>query len=163
MVMTTRFIAALALFVVASNAAWAQAQGGDPLKSAECKAALDELERRLDEKSEGAARAQRVASARRFAAVACLGRNEGNAVRSGAPDPAQIVRPPVITSAPPAPSLPTVAAPAPPLAIPRPVVITTCDPAGCWDSEGRRLNNMGPLLMGPRGPCTAQGGLASCP
>ncbi len=62
-----------------------------------------------------------------------------------------------------APTLPPVALPAPPLAIPRPTVITTCDPAGCWDSDGRRLNNMGPLLMGPRGPCTLQGGVANCP
>jgi hypothetical protein len=163
MEMTARFIAVIALFLMASSAVWAQTQGGDPLKSPECKAALDELERRLDEKTEGAARAQRVASARRLAAVACLGRSEGTAARSGAPDPAQAVRPPIITAAPPVPSQPAGAAPVPPLPIPRPIVITTCDPAGCWDSEGRRLNNMGPLLMGPRGPCTVQGGLANCP
>jgi hypothetical protein len=159
--MTPRFITALALLACASNGVWAQ--GGDPLKSPECKAALDELERRVEEKSEGAARAQRVASARRLAAAACLGRSEGNARRSGAPDPPQVVRPPVITALPAAPPLPGMVAPPPPVPIPRPTVITTCDPAGCWDSEGRRLSNMGPLLMGPRGPCTVQGGLASCP
>ncbi|MDF2465162.1 MAG: hypothetical protein K0Q43_3397 [Ramlibacter sp.] len=159
--MRPRLITALALFVCTANGVWAQ--GGDPLKSPECKAALDELERRVEEKTEGAARAQRVASARRFAATACLGRSEGNARRSGAPDPPQVVRPPVITALPPAPPLPGMVAPPPPVPIPRPTVITTCDPAGCWDSEGRRLNNMGPLLMGPRGPCTVQGGLASCP
>jgi len=159
--MIARINAAIALFVVTSTAVCAQ--GADPLKSSECKAALDELERRVEERTEGGARAQRVASARRLAAAACLGRSAGNAVRSGAPEPAQVVRPPVITALPPAPTLPAAVAPSPPVSIPRPIVITTCDPAGCWDSEGRRLNNMGPLLMGPRGPCTVQGGLATCP
>lgn len=131
----------------------------DPLKSPECKAALEALERVTDATSEGRERAQRVASARRSAMVACLGRAEGTGRRSGAPYPPQAVAPPVIEGAPPLRTAP----PAPPLAIPRPTVITTCDPAGCWDSEGRRLHNMGPLLMGPRGPCTVQGGVAHCP
>jgi hypothetical protein len=159
--MCARLIIGLALVALASNIV--HAQGVDPLKSPECKAALDALEQRVQEKTEGAARALRVASARRFAADACLGRSEGNPVRSGAPDPPYVVRPPTITAAPPSPSPPAAAAPSPSLSIPRPIVITTCDPAGCWDSEGRRLNNMGPLLMGPRGPCSVQGGLASCP
>jgi len=159
--MCARFIAGFALLLFASNIVYAQ--GVDPLKSPECKAALDALEQRVQEKTEGAARAQRVASARRFAADACLGRSQGNPVRSGAPELPQVVRPPTITAAPPAPSPTAPAASSPALSIPRPIVITTCDPAGCWDSEGRRLNNMGPLLMGPQGPCTVQGGLASCP
>ena len=156
------FIAAAVLGPLATAAAWAQAS--DPLKSAECKVALDGLEGVLAENTLGAARAQRVAAARRQAADACLGRSDDNRARSGAPQPAQAVRPPLTTAKPAASSPPPAATPPqPPLAIPRPTVITTCDPAGCWDSEGRRLNNMGPLLLGPRGPCTVQGGVATCP
>lgn len=153
--MTRRFIATAALALGLSMPGWAQ----DPLKSPECQAALAALERVTDAKSEGRERAQQVASARRSAMVACLGPAEGRGTRSGAPYPPQAVPPPVIAGAPPVRTIP----PAPPLAIPRPTVITTCDPAGCWDSEGRRLNNMGPLLVGPSGPCTVQGGLATCP
>lgn len=153
--MARPFLAATVLALLAILPAWAQ----DPLKSPECKSALDELERVLDEKAEGRERAQRVASARRKATVACLGRADGAATRSGAPYPPQAVPPPVISGAPPLRATP----PAPPLAIARPTVITTCDPAGCWDSEGRRLNHVGPLLLGPRGPCLVQGGLATCP
>lgn len=153
--MARSLLAATALALFTLLPAWAQ----DPLKSQECKAALDELERVVGEKSEGRERAQRVASARRTAMVACLGRADGGATRSGAPYPPQVVAPPAIAGAPPLRTSP----PAPPVAIPRPTVITTCDPAGCWDSEGRRLDNMGPLLIGPRGPCTVQGGLAHCP
>lgn len=160
--MIGRFITALALALSALTLAWAQSP--DPLKSPECKAALDELEHVLGEKTQGSARAQRVGAARRHATNTCLGGGDDKRVRSGAPNPAQAVRPPVI-GAPPAvsPAPPAAKLPALPLAIPRPTVITTCDPAGCWDSEGRRLDNMGPLLMGPRGPCTVQGGLATCP
>jgi hypothetical protein len=52
----------------------------------------------------------------------------------------------------------------PPVAVPRAAaVITTCDPGGCWDSEGRRLNHLGPMLVGPRGLCNLQAGIANCP
>lgn len=153
--MVRSLIAATALVLFVLTPAWSQ----DPLKSPECKSALVELERLLDEKPQGRERAQRVAAARRHAMAACLGRADAAATRSGAPYPPQAVAPPNIAGAPAVRTIP----PAPPLAIPRPTVITTCDPAGCWDSEGRRLNNIGPLLVGPRGPCTVQGGLASCP
>ncbi|MDP3759445.1 MAG: hypothetical protein Q8R01_02870 [Ramlibacter sp.] len=157
-----RLVIAALVPTIAMAVAWAQ--GPDPLKSVECKVALDALEGVVAEKTQGPVRAQRVGTARRHAADACLGRSDDNRVRSGAPQPAQAVRPPVTTATPSAPSLPSASPPPPPpLAIPRPTVITTCDPAGCWDSEGRRLNNMGPLLMGPRGPCTVQGGVATCP
>lgn len=155
--MFLRSVAAAAL-VLAPAAAWPQ----DPLKSQACKAAIGQLEQILDEKPHAPARAQRLAAARRDAAVACLGRSDQGRLRSGAPHPPQAVAPPVVTAAPSAP-LPRSEAPPPPLAIPRPTVITTCDPAGCWDSEGRRLNHMGPLLVGPRGACTVQGGLVNCP
>ena len=133
----------------------------DPLKSDACKAALVELEQAGREPASNA-RAARVAHAREQAAVACLGHSQGRAARSGAPYPVQAV-PPVNSAVRAQPALPAVTAPAPPAATPRPAVITTCDPAGCWDSDGRRLNQVGPLLMSPRGPCTTHGGVVNCP
>lgn len=53
--------------------------------------------------------------------------------------------------------------PLPPVAIPHPPVLTTCDPSGCWDANGARYNQQGPVLMGPRGACTLQGGSLNCP
>lgn len=50
--------------------------------------------------------------------------------------------------------------PLPPVAIP---VLTTCDPGGCWDGDGARYNQQGPLLVGPRGICTGQGASLNCP
>ncbi|MES3003980.1 MAG: hypothetical protein V4787_25035 [Pseudomonadota bacterium] len=70
---------------------------------------------------------------------------------------------PTLISREPESAVPAISPPSPPLAIPRPATISSCDPAGCWDSEGRRLNNQGPLLLGPRGPCLQQGGVVSCP
>ena len=51
----------------------------------------------------------------------------------------------------------------PPVALPRAAVITQCDPTGCWDSSGQRLNRVGPGLAGPGGPCTVQGNSVICP
>lgn len=134
----------------------------DPLKSDACKAALVELEK-VANRGASPARSARLAQARESAATICLGRSQGRGVRSGAPYPAQPVAPPAISTPRPQVSLPAVLAPPAAVSIPRPTVITTCDPAGCWDSDGRRLDRMGPLLMSPRGPCTVQGGFATCP
>jgi hypothetical protein len=41
--------------------------------------------------------------------------------------------------------------------------ITSCDAAGCWTSDGSRVQRMGPDLVGPRGICTVQGAVISCP
>ena len=153
-------VAALLLAVTLA----AQAQPKDPLSSAECAAARAALEAALDDDvSSKRARAERLATARKHAALACLGPSSGEPQRSGAPQPAQVVPPPAIAAprAPTAPPSPTTA-PLPQLAIPRPATITTCDPAGCWDSDGRRLNQMGPVLMGPRGPCSVHGGVVTC-
>ncbi|HXD41908.1 MAG TPA: hypothetical protein VN649_15180 [Ramlibacter sp.] len=157
-----RFIAALLLATAASAALSAQAVEADPLNSSECVAARNELERALsDPAASRQERTERLARARRQAALLCLGREAGGRERSGASEPAQAVPPPVI-SVRPAPPPRAVASPPPPL-IPRAAAITACDAAGCWDSDGRRLNNMGPLLAGPRGLCTVQGGLLNCP
>ena len=156
--MTSRVLAVLAL---AASAALA-APEADPLKSDACQAALATMEQVVAEKATPGKPA-RVAAAREEAAGACLGRSQGRRARSGAPDPVQGVPPPVIARPAATPAVPAIAVPAPAQGIPRPTVITTCDPAGCWDSDGRRLNNMGPLLMSPRGPCTVQGAIANCP
>lgn len=96
------------------------------------------------------------------AARTCLGPASGQPQRSGAPQPAQVVPPPVIATPSAPATLPPPAPPLPRLAIPRPATVTTCDPAGCWDSEGRRLNQVGPLLMGPHGLCSIHGGAVTC-
>ncbi|MBA3771615.1 MAG: hypothetical protein H0X13_03740 [Ramlibacter sp.] len=153
MSMTIRFMAALLVAVPL----FALAQPADPVGSAACLAARAELESALDDGADP--RARRLASARRQVAMDCLGPAKGKPLRSGAPQPVQAV--PMIAPAP-LPPMPA-GAPLPPLPISRPVVITTCDPAGCWDSDGRRLNQIGPMLMGPRGPCSAQGGGVNCP
>jgi hypothetical protein len=134
------------------------AQRGDPLHSPECDAARATLERALDDTSShrrGATVA--LAQARKDAIEACLGREDAARERSGAPYPAIAVRPPAV-------DVPRIApVPMPSLDVPRPAAITTCDPGGCWDSEGRRLNSVGPVLMGPRGPCVTQAGVVHCP
>lgn len=139
------------------------AQDRDPVASPECRAARAELEQALNDLANSRSRpGDRLARARANAAVVCLGGTDGKRERSGAPEPAQVVPPPLATPGRP-PALPEPAPPNAPPAIPRPTVITVCDPAGCWDSEGRRLNNVGPLLIGPHGPCSVQGGMVSCP
>lgn len=40
--------------------------------------------------------------------------------------------------------------------------ITSCDPAGCWNSEGQYLMRSGPNLAGPPGLCTSQAGILTC-
>ncbi|HMA07115.1 MAG TPA: hypothetical protein VKP68_04615 [Ramlibacter sp.] len=143
---------------------------GDPLVSPECDAARAELDQALDDADSGPGEArERLAQARTRAATACLGGSDGGRKRSGAPDPALQVPPTLITNrrAQPPTQLPAPlpkleGAPAP-VAIPRPTVINTCDASGCWDSQGRRLNNAGPVLMGPRGLCSGTGNTVICP
>ncbi|MBG9387026.1 hypothetical protein [Caenimonas aquaedulcis] len=82
--------------------------------------------------------------------------------RTGAPDTPVRVPPPVIAPVRPL-AMPSLAPAPPAVEMPRPAAITSCDTSGCWDSNSRRLNSQGPLLLGPRGPCLQQGGLVSCP
>jgi hypothetical protein len=161
MMMMIRFVAAV--FMAAPLVA--QAQPGDPLRSSACASAQAELEVALAENaSNPQARAQRLANARKQAALACLGPSSGERQRSGAPEPVQVVPPTAIAvpSAPPAPPSPATA-PLPQLDIPRPATMTTCDPGGCWDNNGKRLNQVGPTLIGPHGPCGMYGGVVTCP
>jgi hypothetical protein len=136
----------------------ALSQEPDPLKSPECGQALAELQ---------AARAQRtqdtapVEQARKRAARLCLGLTEQAQPSGRVEQPPLRVPSPVITPAQ-RPALPAAPAIAPP-EIRRPPVITSCDPGGCWDSYGTRLNRAGPNLIGPRGVCTQQGVILNCP
>lgn len=120
-----------------------------------CAEALDALEAAREARS-AAADIERL---RQRASKACL----------GAPAQAPpLVRPvpPAVQVAPVAPALPPVppsVLPRAPVPIERPSIITNCDAGGCWDAEGRRLNRLGQELIGPRGPCTAQGTLFVCP
>jgi hypothetical protein len=155
----SRIIAAMLLAIVP---ALTPAQV-NPLASPECLAARAELERALnDADGQKGASAERLARARAQTAAMCLGHSSGTRERFGAPEPPRVVTPPRITDGG-APALPKLESAPPPLAIQRPTVITTCDASGCWDSEGRRLNNAGAVLMGPRGLCTGTGNIVNCP
>src|SRR5690349_24565914 len=88
-------------------------------------------------------RMQRPLGALLFAVAGCV---------QAQPVPVHIVAPSVIVVPPPVidgPPAVLVEPPRPPLAIPRPAAVTVCDPGGCWDSDARRLNQVGPLVMGP--------------
>ncbi len=149
--------------VLASACAVAPAQGNpDLMKTPECLAARQQLDQVL---SKGGPR-DRWEQVRQQAALKCLG------VKAGPLPQGRFVPPPVavepirlrldsaLTMATPA---ATVTGSPPPLAIPRPPVLTTCDATGCWEANGGRYNRQGPVLLGPRGICTQQGGSLSCP
>jgi hypothetical protein len=154
----------ISALVLGAVALFAHAQSADPLHSRECAAARGVLELALDDASAKRPGArERLSAARGDAVTACLGRESGNAKRSGAPEPAISVTEPAFERAPSVRPAPVVAAPAAPLAIQRPTPVTVCDAAGCWDSDGRRLNNLGPLLIAPSGPCALVAGLVQCP
>jgi hypothetical protein len=122
-------------------------------------------------------------SLRVAAARACLG-GTGQAPPATARliPPAAMARPaPLVPIAPIAPTSPNAPIPAgrpppmpaqvappssplpPPPPVERPVVITHCDPAGCWGNDGTWRPRVGATLGGPRGLCTTQGALVSCP
>lgn len=173
-----RLILALALASIAGGAAHGDdplaanpaqplsAQEPDPLFSAECQLARRQLELAVSAAAENRhENGSKLEPARKRTALACLGPANSTGLR--APQPV-IVVPPIVTAVPPrpvtaVPPRPVVAAPPPPVKVDRLSVITSCDPSGCWDSNGTRLHRLGPNLMGPRGLCTAQGNLFTCP
>ncbi|RZL08042.1 MAG: hypothetical protein EOP40_14355 [Rubrivivax sp.] len=82
-----------------------------------------------------------------------------------------LIVPPIVSTmqgplaAPAGASAPAGAAPAGiplPVDVGRPTTLSTCDPGGCWDSNGQRYNSSGPVLNGPRGTCVAQAGVVTC-
>ncbi len=164
----------------------ASAQPAGTLPSPECERALQAVQAREDvaasapdaaPRADGRRRAPdaRLLDLRRRAAQVCLG--------GKAPVPQRQVQAPVtvapVTVAPvtvaPVKVTPVTVAPVtvPPVSVtppapppPRnapPLVITSCDPTGCWASDGSRLNRMGQNLLGPRGLCSVQGNLLQCP
>lgn len=136
---------------------------------------------------ENAAARARLVRAREAAAQACLGPVKPMPApgRAGIATPgAPVVVPPAAappvrpaigpdgvlvpgpTSTPPqTPSLAPTAKPTPPAPQPtrRPLVTTSCDPAGCWADDGSRLQRFGNQLVGPRGVCTVTGSVLNCP
>lgn len=130
----------------------------DPLKSDACGRSLDALQAaRADPQ-----RAHEIEALRQQATQVCLG-GTGQARRpSPVAQPPVTVAPPVIDP-PPAPQPPVALPATPPVRIERPPVLTSCDAGGCWDSDGRRLNRAGPVLIGPSGPCVVSGHVVQCP
>ncbi|MFI4930345.1 MAG: hypothetical protein ACHP83_08910 [Burkholderiales bacterium] len=161
--------------ILALAAGTSLAQGADPLKSAECVQALEALQAQevamiaaAQHKDAGDEQAAPPPLAtfealQKDAAHACLGS------RLDAPPPVQRLARPPITVAPITPHAaalavvpPAPAAAPPPIQVPPVKTITVCDPAGCWASDGTRLNRMGTMLVGPLGLCTVQGAVLSC-
>ena len=144
------------------------AQGGDPLDSPACRRALDALRTQEDQARADAPgqdrrqTAARLEPLRRAAARACLGArgDPPPAPRRLAQPPVEVPRVPLPQAAVPVPAGPPVPVPKPPAP---PVVVTTCDAAGCWASDGSRLQRFGTNLLGPRGVCAVQGVVLHCP
>ena len=132
----------------------------DPLKSDGCQLARSKLDTALNAAAKNRHdKAAQLALARQRMASACLGpASSSQAATRSRQTP--LVVPPIVPAAP---APPVIAAPPPALTVPRTSMITSCDAGGCWDSDGVRLQRSGPNLMGPRGPCTAQGVLFNCP
>lgn len=155
----------LAGLLLALAAGVAPAQPGPPIDSPACRRALDTLDDREAAAARDRALRGALETARRQAALACLGGRDAPA-SAAAPRAGQ----PSVTSVPTGPR-PTVAVPRPPPAavpppVPRPaplLTITTCDATGCWTSDGTRLQRVGPNLLGPKGLCTTSGAVVTCP
>ena len=152
---------AIVLAALACAAAQAQQSVADLMKTPECLEARTDLEAAL---SPGGP-LHRLAAAREQAGLKCLGQRppplpEGRFVPPPEPVAPIRLRPAQALAVPPT---TTPAVPLPPVANPRPPVITSCDAAGCWDSDGRRYHQQGPALLGPSGVCTLQAGLLNCP
>lgn len=163
----------LTLFVAALAGA-AQGQDPappDPLQAPACvhaRAELDEARAAVASPPPTSAQSRRIEQSRRAVARICLGEASVRAQPSGrmAQEPLAVTPVPgapfraatLAPSAAPTRVGPEPAGPAAPAA-----VLTACDASGCWDSQAQRLERAGPLLIGPQGACTAQGGLLHCP
>jgi hypothetical protein len=169
-----------ASLLMAAVAGVAMAQASDRPQSAACRDALDDVQaqetRALAARqsptaasgSEGARVSAGLQAARERAARACLGGSADAPPQRMAQQPVAVtpVTPPAPTS-PTSPGTRFTPTPAPAVSVPQRsdviVTITGCDPAGCWASDGTRLNRVGPNLVGPRGTCTLQGPVVRCP
>lgn len=164
------FVLAIAIAAVASSA-----ERPDPTKSPECLCALDRLNAIEEEvaaarssaplkESYNAKASTRLNATRKNASRICLG---------GSGDPPPLARPAALPTdlAPPLTTSPGLRPQASPSSVvvpnfkrvEQPVSVTSCDPGGCWASDGTRLQRVGPNLLGPQGFCTTQGALVHCP
>jgi hypothetical protein len=159
------------LGMVALRASGASLEPNDPLQAPECREAIDALGSKEAAAASAPAAATgthavdpKLMAARKRAAQVCLAARADPPPAVGRLAQPPLAVPPVIDRRPPiAPPAPTAASPtrvptAPPL-----VSITSCDAAGCWMSDGTRLNRVGPTLWGRRGACTVQGTVVRCP
>lgn len=148
----------------------------DPLHSAGCVSAISALHDVEDavaasaKSSKGTTPAdgrvlRKLAELKRVAARTCLG---GDGSLSRAPQHVGqqpiFVAPTAVSPTPTEPRLPAHAhAPLPPVTVAPLKSIISCDAAGCWASDGTRLQKVGPGLLGPSGFCSVQGSVLSCP
>lgn len=151
---------------MAAAAGWGLAAfaADDPLRSAECREALDALaaqERGVEGRTKDGLAAWR--QAQRRAATDCLGREDVPPAQHLAQPPVRVA-PVVVPPVPARTASPAVAMPPVPMPTPAaPTTVTSCDPAGCWAADGTRLQRNGPDLVGPRGLCTLAGNVLRCP
>jgi hypothetical protein len=100
------------------------------------------------------------------AARDCLGAGPATVAPTRTAQPAVTV--PSVTAgrpitAPTAPSSPATSSPVLPPRTEPMLTVVGCDAAGCWASDGSRLNRVGPNLVGPRGNCSLEGAVLRCP
>jgi hypothetical protein len=155
--MSPRLIACTAALLLVAGAARAQ-PGGPP--DATCRSALAALD-----EAEAASRPAlaTLQAARQRAARACLGGTAASAPQAPRLQPPVSVAPVVVPDAPVRPRTPNpapLALPPPPAA---PLLVTTCDPYGCWASDSTYWHRAGAELIGPRGRCRVEGVRLVCP
>jgi hypothetical protein len=148
--------AALLSLLLTAGAALAQ---DDPLKSADCGAALAALQ----SAREGNAAAPAVEALRGKAAQTCLGSANPPSRPGRVAQPPVAIPPPQIDVPPRVAPLPALAPPPPPVAIERAPQPATCDAGGCWTNDGSHLRHVPPTLVGPSGLCTQRAGQVFCP
>ena len=142
----------------------AETLAADPLKSEACRKAVERLE-----VTRGKAPRDVIEALRTQAAQVCLGatvtdrraapparfaaEQETSSLRGSQQQPAiREILPPISTGG------------SPPAPVERPTMLMNCDPAGCWDGEGRRYPRVGADVIGPRGRCVPQeAGTYVCP
>lgn len=162
--------------IVALVGSAAMAQAVDTLKSADCRRAVESVQAR-----EAAVIAARGAASqsddryrrnidpqletlRRHAARICLGGNGDSLPLPQRSAQRPIVVPSIAISRPaPLPALPTGPKGPSPKRFEPPTVVMACDAVGCWASDGSHLMRVGPNLLGPRGLCSVQGSVLTCP
>jgi hypothetical protein len=147
---------------VATASAWAQR--AEPLLQspacAQARAALDEALAAHSRSDPATTRS--LARARVQAQRECLGNTDATVLRERSTTDAPLRVPRIVV--PPATTAPAAAALPSPLPPPAPRVLGPCDATGCWDNQGRRLNEGGGIYSSPGGGvCSVQGSFATCP